>query len=195
MADYVDDRGGYEGLDVSRKAISICNEWIAPKLDRFNFQRVDVHNSYYNPKTDAEAYGYRFPFDDASIDFQFSNSLFTHMLASDTEHYFSEISRVLKPGGIALNTMFLLNDESVPRIDAHESGFKLPHVLEDGLVRVEELDRPEAVVAYDEGYMRDIHAKVGLGIQEPIRYGVWSGRPAPTGPGFGNKDIVVAVRG
>ncbi len=122
MADYVDDRGGYEGLDVSSKAIAICNEWIAPKLDRFNFQRVDVHNSYYNPKADAEAEGYRFPFDDASIDFQFSNSLFTHMLASDTAHYFSEISRVLKPGGIALNTMFLLNDESVPLIDAKRVG-------------------------------------------------------------------------
>ena len=49
------------------------------------------------------------------------------------------------------------------------------------------------MIAYDEAFVRDAYARAGLRIEDPVRFGRWSGRE-PCGPGFGPKDIVVAVR-
>ena len=139
------------------------------------------------------AAGYRFPFADRSFDFVFSNSLFTHLTKPDFENYLREIGRVLDSNGRTFNTFFLLNAASRAGLEAGRSRLALPHTVEDGLARAQRLDRLEAAIAFDEDFVREAHAAGGLRIEEPVRYGGWSGRE-PSGPGFGNKDIIVAVR-
>jgi SAM-dependent methyltransferase len=191
LSQYLDDRGRYVGVDTDQKSIAVCNEWIASKLPQFTFVWADVFNTSYNPSAEAKAAQYRFPFDADAFDFVFSNSLFTHLVPDDARNYFHEIGRVLKPGGRTVNTIFLLNEESLPLVDSGESRQGVLHQFGD-LARVKRPNRPEAWIALDEAFIRQAHKEAGLGIQE-VRYGAWSGREA-SGPGLGKKDIIVAQK-
>jgi SAM-dependent methyltransferase len=191
LSEYLDDKGRYVGLDTDRKSIELCNEWIGSRLRQFSFVWADVFNTTYNRRAEAKAASYRFPFDQSAFDFVFSNSLFTHLVPDDARNYFREIGRVLKPGGRTLNTIFLLNRESLAQVASGESKQGALHEF-GPLARVKEPSRPEAWIALDEEFVREAHDEAGLGI-ERVRYGSWSGREA-TGPGFGQKDIIVASK-
>jgi SAM-dependent methyltransferase len=192
LSGYLDERGRYVGLDTAQKSIRLCNRWIGSKVPGFSFVWADVFNTNYNRGADLTAAQYSFPFEDRGFDFVFSNSLFTHLVPADARNYLGEIGRVLKPDGRTLNTIFLLNEESLALIDADDSPQRAPHEL-DGIARVKEPDKPEVWIAFDEGFVRNAHDAAGLQIEE-VRYGGWPGRE-PTGPGFGKKDIIVAVKG
>jgi SAM-dependent methyltransferase len=190
LSEYLDERGRYIGLDTAQESIRLCNRWIASRLPGFAFVWADVFNTNYNRGADLRAAQYRFPFEDDGFDFVFSNSLFTHLVPDDARNYFAEIGRVLRPGGRTLNTMFLLNPESLSLMDRQDAPNRAPHQF-GSLARVKNPEKPEAWIALDERFVRDAHAEAGLRIAE-VRYGAWSGRDS-SGPGFGKKDIVVAV--
>jgi SAM-dependent methyltransferase len=183
LAGYFDERGSYVGIDIHKRSIRICRRYIGRQLDNFKFKRV-------RPAAAAE---FHFPFRAASFDFVFSNSLFTHLLPEVAENYLMEIGRVLRPGGRTLNTLFLLNPESLALLDSEASPQGTTHEFADGLARVKRIDRPQGWVAHDEGVVRKWHERAHLQVEEPVRYGSWPGRES-SGPGFGEKDIVVAVR-
>jgi SAM-dependent methyltransferase len=191
VSQYLDDRGHYVGLDTDRTAIRVCDEWIGSKLPHFTFVWADVYNTAYNPSADAKAAQYRFPFDDDDFDFVFSNSLFTHLVPDDARNYLGEIGRVLKPGGRAMNTIFLLNQESLALVRGGDSPQGVLHELGD-LALVKKPERPEAWIALDEQFVRTAHTAAGLEIEQ-VRYGAWPGREA-SGPSLGKKDIVVATK-
>jgi SAM-dependent methyltransferase len=193
VAGYLNDEGSYVGLDTAGEFIDICDEYIGSKVDGFQFVHAEIFNTHYNRNAAATAAEFRFPFDDAEFDFVFSNSLFTHLVPADADNYFREIGRVLRPGGRTLNTIYLLNEESSGQIDDGTSKQGEVHPFAEGLARVKKPDNPEAWIALDEAYVRRAHADAGLEIEDPIRYGGWTGRE-PSGPGFGGKDIVVAVK-
>jgi len=106
LARYISEQGSYIGVDPAKRSIEICNEWIASKVPGFEFVWADLYNGRYNPTGMIRVVDYRFPCEDHSIDFAFSNSVFTHLLPSDAAHYLMELGRVLKPGGRTLNTIF-----------------------------------------------------------------------------------------
>ena len=89
--------------------------------------------------------------------------------------------------------MFLLNPDSVTLLDSDSSTHEKTYRFDDGRARVKHPERPQGWIAHDERFIRDVHKRAHLVIEPPIRYGAWPGRE-PTGPGFGEKDIVVAVR-
>jgi ubiquinone/menaquinone biosynthesis C-methylase UbiE len=190
LSEFLDDDGSYVGLDTDRKSIAVCNEWIGSKLPNFSFVWADVFNTKYNPRAEAKAAGYRFPFEDGAFDFVFTNSLFTHLVPDDARHYFHEVGRVLRAGGRTLNTMFLLNEVSLPRAESR-TGKRALHEFGE-VARVRNPERPEAWIGLDEDFVRQLHAEAGLRIED-VRYGAWSGREA-SGPGFGRKDIVLALK-
>lgn len=192
LAAYLDENGSYLGLDAAAGAIELCDEFIGSKLPNFAFEHVDVHNTVYNAQQGTRSSDDRFPCEDASVDFVFSNSLFTHLVPTDAERYLLEIGRVLRPGGVSLNTMFLLNDESIASLEAPDATTTAPHVIAGGSARVRELERPEMWIGFDERWMLDLHERAGMRIRR-VRYGSWTGRES-SGPGFGPKDIVIAVR-
>lgn len=171
---YLSDEGAYEGFDISAEAVRWCRERITASFPNFRFQVSDIYNAAYNPQGKYPASEYRFPYADHTFDFVFLTSVFTHLLQRDMEHYFSEIARVLKPGGRCLITYFLLNEESIPLL---EGGRSILNFAEgDEIYRTINRSRPEDAVAYDERFIRNLYEKYGLIISEPVYYGSWCER-------------------
>ena len=82
------------------------------------------------------------------------------MLPADVEHYFSEITRVMKPGAHCLATWFLLNEEADRHIKKGEAF--LPFSDRLGACRVANRDIPEVAIAYPESDIEAIYASHGM---------------------------------
>lgn len=182
--------GRYDGFDVMADAIAWCRTHITPRFPVFTFQHAALRNRAYNASATTLATDFVFPYPDASFDFVFLTSVFTHLLPDEVQHYLSEIVRVLRPGGRCFSTFFLLNAESLGLMRAGLSPhFPFAHRLDD--CRVQDADVPEAAVAYDEERIRRWHQAAGLAIDEPVRYGTWCSRL----DGLSLQDIVLALKG
>ena len=174
LTSFLSPEGEYWGLDITRSGIQWCRKEITSRYPNFHFEWCDVYNEVYNPIGKQNATSYTFPFAESTFDLVFLVSVFTHMLPPDFEHYLSESSRVVKPGGKCLATFFLLNDESKKLIAAGSSKQRFPHEI-DGC-RVADRNLPEAALAYDEDGVRQVYENVGFRTDGPIHYGSWCGR-------------------
>jgi SAM-dependent methyltransferase len=182
------DGGSYEGFDVGRAMIRWCSRELTPQRPEFRFTWAPVYNQKYNPFGTVSAADFRFPYEEASFDFVFATSLFTHLVRAETEHYLREAARVLRPGGTALLTFFLLDERAEAEVAAGRASFDFRHPIEGGFTS--DPSQPEEAIAYRAGDLRETMAAVGLEIEEPIRFGLWSNHPgAPAG-----QDIVLAGR-
>jgi SAM-dependent methyltransferase len=166
--------GEYEGFDLMPDAIEWCQENITSEYPNFRFQVADVYNKEYNLKGTRKASEYEFPYEDESFDFVILTSVFTHMLPDEVSNYLSEITRVMKTGGRAVITFFLLNQESLKLIESGMS--RIDFRYDFGVYRTKEKSVPEAAVAYQETFIRKLCRENGLEIVEPVRYGRWCGR-------------------
>lgn len=174
LTKYLSAEGSYEGLDIMSEGIKWCQNKITPRHPNFNFQQADIYNSVYYPFGKSQAANYTFPYLSASFDVVFLTSVFTHMLPADVRRYLLEIQRVLKPGGQCMITCFLLNDPSLILISQGKSTIELPYEFEN--YRVLSKDQPEATIAYDEAFFRNLCTMEGLSIKADIVYGSWCGR-------------------
>lgn len=183
LIDYL-DQGHYVGLDIALDGIEWCQKHYA-ELPNFKFIHMDVYNSRYNPRGSQKAAEYVFPIEDESQDLIFLTSVFTHMLAQDVEAYLYEFNRILKPGGKALISWYLLDD--VTRNITHaELDFK--YKLDDVSCTTVK-STPEAAIAFDQRYIAELYKKAGFQMikTEP---GSWA-RPES---GFMLQDLIVAVK-
>lgn len=184
----LDASGSYEGFDIVALGIDWCRQNITPRHPNFRFQHADVFNSLYNEAGRVRASEYRFPFDDASFDFAFATSVFTHMLPDELSNYVGELARVMAPGSQCLVSMLLLNEEAELCIDAGRGALTLRH--RNGVCRTENAAIPEAAVGYPETVVRELLASKGLALVEPIHFGSWCGRER----GLSFQDLVIARR-
>jgi SAM-dependent methyltransferase len=182
--------GSYEGFDIVPELIEWCKTTITPRHPKFQFQTMDLYSSAYNREAKKKASELKFPYPDNSFDLTFLTSVFTHMLPEDMVQYTREIVRTLKPGGRALITFFLLNEESMRLKDREQSKIKLPYPYKDGQVWVNSLASPEDIVAYPEKTVRRVFRENGLKLGEPILYGFWCGRQSDVT----FQDVTVSVK-
>lgn len=195
LTGYLNDQGSYEGFDVGPQGIAWCRDNITSRYPNFRFELADIYNAHYNPKSKLKAHEYRFPYDDQSFDLVFMASVFTHLLPEDMEHYLGEISRVLKAGGRCVISYFLLNDESVARIEAGRlNPDRLRFTHDCGKYRLQNKRAPEAAVAHDEPAVRALYGSHGLNLVDPVHYGRWAGRKSSLQVNH-NQDIVLATKG
>ncbi len=103
---FLGERGHYTGIDIREENIAFDRAWYP--ADRCTFIYASLYNEHYNPAGTPMA-DYRLPFEDAAIDLALAFSLFTHLNQPDSERYFRELARVIRPGGVALFTFFLLD--------------------------------------------------------------------------------------
>ena len=174
LVDYLSERGSYDGLELVKSGVDWCTEKYTRSFPNFKFHLIDVYNELYNPEGKYKATEYRFPFDAEEFDFVVLNSVFTHMVAEEVEHYLSEIARVLKTGGRCLISFFLLNEESLGLIERGRSTIDLRH--EFGPARALSRERPELAIGFSEDYVTHVYQQLGLEIKRPIYYGSWCGR-------------------
>ena len=177
--------GRYEGFDVVPEAVDWCRREITPRHPSFRFQVADIRSERYNPDGTYEASNYRFPYEDASFDFAYLTSVFTHLERPAVERYVAEVARVLRPGGRCFATYVLMNQEAERAMGGHgQFAFE-----RDGTFVVDE-QVPERAVAFREEAIRAVHERNDLPIAA-VHYGSWCGRERYTSL----QDITVSVRG
>jgi SAM-dependent methyltransferase len=187
LATYLEPPGAYDGLDVVAAPVRWCQQHITPRYPAFRFAHADIYNTSYNPAGRVRASDYAFPYPDGTFDFVFLTSVFTHMLPKDMQNYLGQCARVMKPHARCLITFFLINEEILGLLRSGKSMLDFPNVYAN--YRTAFKDNPEAVLAYDEPFIRDCYLASGLEITD-VRYGAWSGRAN----GMSGQDIIVARR-
>jgi SAM-dependent methyltransferase len=156
LADYL--TGPYIGFDIMLPHLEWARANISSSRPNFRFEHADLFNGEYNPNGRLSAQNYRFPCADASQDICFAVSLFTHLRRDDAKHYLRETARSLKPGGRALITAFLLDDEARERIAKGLAAFDLIHSVDRNEVFTSKPEVPEAAIGVDaEAFRRWAH--------------------------------------
>jgi SAM-dependent methyltransferase len=182
-------RGRYDGFDIDRDGIRWC---LVHYIDhpQFRFQWANIYNKFYNPRGSIQPDAFAFPYPDGSFDFAFATSVFTHMSPRSTSHYLKEVSRVLAPGGRAMLTAFLWNEESKSLVAQGKAIFPF-HDLGDLIVK-DPLIPEEAIAIRQEDWEKWLH-DAGLEMDGPVHWGNWCGRARHTS----GQDIVLVrkVRG
>jgi SAM-dependent methyltransferase len=172
------DQGGcYIGIDIIRPSIDWCNAHIQAKNHNFVFYHMNIADQLHNPQGNVHAITSSLPVPDCKVDRIILQSVFTHMLRSDVEHYLAEFRRIMKPGSLAFVTAFIYDDAILACArgdDRAQFGFRFEHELEPGC-RVNSLDYPTGSVAYTAGLMDILIAKHGLRHVRPTLKGAWSG--------------------
>jgi SAM-dependent methyltransferase len=179
--------GSYVGVEIVMQAVAWSHENIARRYENFRFLHLDIYNEFYNPAgrgTVAEA---ELPFDPASFDVVFLNSVFTHLDRDDVRAYLAEIARVLAPGGRLWGSWFLV-DEGIGGA-VLDGRAQIPLGWGDGHGAYYTNDRNgTAAVAYDERRVLDMLASAGFEVRIASK-GEWlTGRPRIDG---GFQDLLV----
>jgi SAM-dependent methyltransferase len=186
LTQFLGPAGTYEGFDIVEAGIEWCQGAITSRYPAFIFRHVNVFNKHYNPEGIVLPEQFKFPYSNASFDFVYLISVFTHMLPEAVRNYVGEIGRVLKPGAKSFISFFLLNDLS--RKVVADGNSKIPLNHERGDYAVADPAFPESAIGLSEDLIRRYYDEAGLEIKD-IHYGSWC---RPEGPFF--QDIVIAVR-
>ena len=171
---FLSPQGSYEGFDIVRVGIVWAQKNIASRFPNFSFVHADVFNKHYNPKGRLLSSSFRFPYEDASFDFVFLKSVFTHLLPDSIQNYLQEIKRVIKPTGTCLATLFLINPESAELMSRGQSSLNLLPYADDCCVVDAEF--PETAVGISQSAFLQWCERSGLSPKSRIHYGSWCGR-------------------
>jgi SAM-dependent methyltransferase len=170
FTNYLQSVGGYDGLDIDLPMIEWCRENISPRFQNFCFHHAELTNSFYT-ESGGDASSYVFPFDNNTFDVVFAASVFTHLVPRSAEQYANEIARVLKPGGKALLSFYIINHEfQRQRASGAKLGLNFQYDRVDHSLMDEE--RPEMAIAFEEWLARRLLTGAGLNI-EILSYGSW----------------------
>jgi SAM-dependent methyltransferase len=192
---YVLDRTGrYDGFEIVRRKVDFLQHTFQRAHPNFRFTWADVRNTHYNPGGTYAAADYRFPYPDASFDVVFAASVFTHMVPPNGANYFRETGRVLRPGGRALFSFFLLDRyrpgaRRAEGFDAPDFNFDHPHGDDEGCAIAFPHDA-ERMTAYWLAWIERVAGTAGLRLAGPALPGYWSGEPH----WIGAQDVVVLTK-
>lgn len=179
--------GPYLGFDVQSRSIDWCASTLTPTFPSVRFVHLDVRSERYNPKGSIDPTEMAFPARSASIDVCALFSVVTHLYRADIEHYLAEIRRVLRPGGVAVLTWFLFDEERLALVTAPEATYPMVHEL-DANTRYMKDGEPLRAIAYREEAMHAMAAAARLEVRS-VQRGTWAGEP---GDVF--QDLVVLAR-
>lgn len=168
-------KGNYTGMDILKRHVTWCRSFYHKLYPgKINFIHMDVYNSRYNPTGSIQPNIYKIPVSAQSYTFVSLFSVFTHMHQEEILHYLKEFTRVLKPKGKVVATVFLYNKERMKR--AIESGYGAFEFNEH--TRIKDKKDPLFAIVYDEEwFIENIIKKSGLNV-EKIIYGTAIGDPA-----------------
>jgi len=174
LTHFLSPNGSYAGFDIVRVGIRWAQKNIGSRFPNFSFTHADIFNKHYNPKGKVSPDQFRFPYEDASFDFVFVKSVFTHLLPDSIQNYVREIRRVIKPTGRCLASLFLMNPESTELIRRGQSS--LPLIPGSHDCWVVDAKFPETAVGIAELSFLQWCEKSALRLEPPIHYGSWCGR-------------------
>jgi SAM-dependent methyltransferase len=103
---FLGENGRYVGIDVMAPDIEFCKRHY--DSSKFSFLHLDVNNPAYAPDQRVENAPWNIG--SGKFDLVTALSVWTHFNEADALFYFAEVNRVLKPGGKAIITFFLLDE-------------------------------------------------------------------------------------
>ena len=140
LTEYLSREGSYEGFDVIGRWVRWCRRNITPVHPHFRFTHVRVSNSHYG-RGGVDPSQFRFPYPDASFDFAFAMSVFTHMTLDGVRNYIAEAHRVLRPGGTLVASFFFAEKDLRDVV--------LNFTVDRGSYRLLSEDDPDWAIAFD----------------------------------------------
>jgi len=170
LSNYLNGLGRYDGFDIDLAMVEWCKENITARDQKFQFHHAKLTNTYYT-EAGADAATYTFPFSNSTFDVVFAASVFTHLVPNSAQQYANEIARVLKPGGRALLSFYVKNDE-FRRERAQEQKHSLDFQYDHGDYSIVDEKHPELAIAFEESLLRSIFDKAMLKI-DTLSYGAW----------------------
>ena len=188
--------GCYEGFEICRNKVEFLERTFHRAHPHFRFVWANIHNTYYNPNGEIAARDYRFPYPDATFDLVYAASVFTHMLPDSAAHYFRESARVLKPGGRAVFSCFLLDNyrPEQPRplgFGREAFNFDHPYGAYGDSFAIVVPDNPEQMTAYRFELLERFAVDASLSVAHAPVPGMWSGSTATW---VGAQDVLVLVK-
>ncbi len=190
LAPHVGREAKYVGFDINEEGIRWAKENIEPRWKNASFSHFDIQNTHYNSKGGVEADQFRFPYADESFDLAILTSGFTHFYRADTDHYLSEIRRVLKKDGLCLSTWFDFNSPRIGNPAEGVSRFNFAFDHNDGTYSHDER-KPLNAIAYDEKLIYSLHEQNGFKVTG-VHMGGWRN---PESREFRHsQDVVVAKK-
>lgn len=178
------DYGRYIGFDPVQSGVEWCRAAYS-EFENFRFEWADLYNELYRPDGRILATDYRFPCEDASVDFAFATSIFTHLYEPEIGAYLDELRRVLKPGGRLFATIYTFEGDIPPKGQAKFLAFDTPDPEYPYRWHVGGMP-PLSAVCYAQAYLESLFSR-RLGRAPDIRKGGWQGG---SGPWF--QDLVLA---
>jgi len=182
--------GRYLGIDIIRPSIDWCSRHISKRYPHFTFAWFDVRNTTFNPTGTLSTQDIRIPVDDASVDRIVLQSVFTHLLRPDIEHYLHEFRRILRPDGRVYATVFIYDAAILASArDANLTKWNLAfeHEVAPGR-RINDPSFPLNAVAYTRECLDEMIARADMRLaRDPLR-GAWSGYYAEADDG---QDVLI----
>jgi SAM-dependent methyltransferase len=154
-----DGRASYVGVDISADAVRWCSSTITPRYPGFLFRRIDARNGMYNPDGVIPPDEVRLAEPDDFFDRAVVSSVFTHVDADTVERYLIELHRVLRPGGRALVTFFLVTPQAAADTAAL---LRFPLHRHDDRSWVRDPERPEVIWAHDADHVLGCLSDLGF---------------------------------
>lgn len=164
--------GQYEGFDIVKVGTDWASSHIGARFPNFRFTHADIYNRHYNPKSITQSESYSFQYPDDQFDFAFAKSVFTHMTPPGVKQYLREAARVIKRGGTAVVTAFVINQESTSLIKAGKSSLALSP---SGQYWAVDPEFPETAIGLPETDFIEWCTSAGFQMKR-IAYGSWCGR-------------------
>lgn len=178
--------GQYRGFDVDPEAVAWCQRAYRP-FGNFSFVHAPI--GYVNVKGNALIRGeeFVFPYPAATIDLTFSVSVYTHLSQTVIDHYLAETARVLRPGGVCVNTFFVIDEFAADAM--HAGRADRSYLDQGGGTYVSDPRNPNLGIGFAPDVIGSLHQAHGLTIAHPVRFGSWSGRKVES---FVYQDVVLA---
>jgi SAM-dependent methyltransferase len=182
---FVGGGGRYTGIDVMRADVEFCRRHYP--ADTHEFVHFDVSNPMYAP-AQASA-NQAWPLDADAFDMVTAVSVWTHLNETDAVFYLSEVARVLRPGGKAVITFFILDEtyrRSLPRPAGVRGRFHMtrqkswifdqPSYGSDAWFHPAWVEVPENAIGVTEAGLERLQKASGLTLLE-LHTGNWKEQP------------------
>ncbi|MEQ8435813.1 MAG: class I SAM-dependent methyltransferase [Oceanicaulis sp.] len=183
---YLDETGAYTGFDIVRSGLTFARR-VAVGRCAIRFVHADLTNREYG-QVGADAAGYRFPVDDASIDLAVATSLFTHVEPGVAAAYLKEAGRALKPGGRIFLTAFIVDEAAKAALAEGRPRLSLQPYGEAAWAA--DPRHPERAIGFDAASFEHWCGQAGLAPVRTLEPGDWR-EPGPRGK---FQDVVVLER-
>lgn len=174
---YLSPTSRYLGVDIVSELIEFCKKFISPRYPNFRFVLLEEGNLTYDwwrqksSQIDLAKLSEAQP--PGTVDLAISISLFTHLDLPAATDILATIARMLKNGGRAFITFFVLDSGAREGIENGRTGFSFKHRTSSGELHAEKLEDPTHAVAYEMGQIEALVHSVGLQLERWVP-GYWS---------------------